>query len=280
MNCRFLLTPGLLLLSIAVCGAAEKRKPVTQPKYDPSAPRVEFFDGLDNQSIAAELRPKNEFGGNVFIRNLTDKPITVVLPDAVVGLHVHPQFGLNQGNQRNQGFQNGPNGGQGMGAGQNQPVSGAMGNPGGTGIGQNAGQQNFFSIPAAATVRLPFHSVCLEHGKATPTPRNTYQLVRTEQYSDKPELKAISRAIAEGKLDRQSIQAAAWHINSDMTWDQLAAKKFDRAAADNTPYFTRSQLAAARGLAARAAPQPSPEATVQSTSDSRPQSGRVSASPD
>ncbi len=275
MNRRFLLALGVSFLSFTVCGAAERRKPITQPKYDPSAPRVEFFDGLDNQSIEAELRPRNEFGGNVFIRNLTDEPITVVLPDAVVGLHVHPQGFLNQGNQ---GFQNGANQGQGFGGGQNQAVSGAFGGPGGSGIGPNGGQQNFFSIPAAATVRLPFQSVCLEHGKTTPTPRNSYRLVRTEEYSDKPELKLISRAIAEGKLDRQTIQAAAWHITSDMSWEDLASKKFDRAAAANTPYFTKSQLAAARELVSRATKQPG--GTVQTAQQKPAPSVRSSASPE
>jgi hypothetical protein len=241
--------------------AGERRKPITHPKYDPAAPRVELFDGLDGRSLEAELRPKNEFGGNVFIRNLTDKAITVVLPEAIVGIHVHPQnpFGNNNfGNNAGTGQQ-----GAGQGMGQNQAVGGQMGqNSAGIGVGQ--GQQGFFSIPAAATVRLPFESVCLEHGKTTPDSRNSYKLVRPESYSDKPELTAIARAIADGKTDRAVIQAAAWHIASEMSWDQLAAKTFDRAAAADTAYFSKSQLKAARDLVERAVTQ-SPKTAPAST---------------
>lgn len=234
--------------------AGERQKPITKPKYDPAAPRVELFDGLESRSLEAELRPKNEFGGNVFIRNLTDKTLTVVLPDMVVGVHVHPQgffgnnngFGNNGAGQGQQGF------GMGGGQGQNQAVGGTMGQNGNQQIGVGQNQRGFFSIPPAATVRLPIESVCLEHGKTTPNSRNSYQLVRVETYSDKPELAAIGRAIADGRTDRATIQAAAWHISSGMSWDQLAAKMFDRAAAADTPYFSPAQLQGARKLVDRA----------------------------
>lgn len=258
---------AVFLIAAAGAGAGESRKPITQPKYDPAAPRVELFDGLDSKALHAELRPKNEFGGNVFIRNETDQPVTVVLPEAIVGVQVHPQFGpIGNGNGNNSGLANGP----GQGAGPNQAVSGVVGQPSGVGngpgIGNGPGQQGFFSIPAGATVRLPFESVCVEHGKAIPTPRNSYRLVRAEAFSDKPELKTICRAIAEGKTDRAALQAAAWHVASDMSWEELATKKFNRAAAADTPYFTPSQLRAARRLVAEAAQPGNPETLTSNRS--------------
>ena len=200
-----------LLTSMASAGAGEFKKPITKPKYDPSAEKVELFDGIESKSLDVVMRPQNEFVGNVFIKNNTDKPITVVLPDAVVGIQVHPQFG------------GGGMGGGGMGGG-------------------------FFSIPAAETVKVQMNSVCLEHGKKNPTARSTYRLVPVEQFSDKPELKVLCSAIGTGKLDRNVAQAAAWHLSSNMSWDQLASKMFDRAAAADVPYFTRDQLVAAHQL--------------------------------
>ncbi len=45
-------------------------------------------------------------------------------------------------------------------------------------------------------------------------------------------------------------QAAAWHVGNGMSWDDLARKTFDQAAAADTPYFSREQLVAAMQLVA------------------------------
>lgn len=243
-----------LLTSMASAGAGEFKKPITKPKYDPSAEKVELFDGIESKSLDVVMRPQNEFVGNVFIKNNTDKPITVVLPDAVVGIQVHPQFG---GGGMGGGGMGGMGGGGmgGMGGGGQQAMGGGMGGGGmggggmgGGGMGGGGMGGGFFSIPAAETVKVQMNSVCLEHGKKNPTARSTYRLVPVEQFSDKPELKVLCSAIGSGKLDRNVAQAAAWHLSSNMSWDQLASKMFDRAAAADVPYFTREQLVAAHQL--------------------------------
>jgi hypothetical protein len=249
-----------LVLGLALCAsfsasfAAESKKPITKPKYDPAAPKVDMFDGIESQSLEVTMRPKNEFGGNVFIKNNTDKPITVLLPDAIVGIHVHPQFGGGMGGGGMGGGMGGMGGGMGGMGGQNQTMGGGMGGMGGGmggggmgGMGGGGGG-GFFSIPPAETVRVPFNSVCLEHGKRSPTPRNVYKVVRVEDYSDKPELKELCKVVGTGKVDTAITQAAAWHISSGMSWDQLANKMFDQAAAADTPYFSRQQLVAAHQL--------------------------------
>jgi len=236
------------LSSLAVGG--ESKRPITKPKYDPDAPKVELFSGIESRSLDVTMRPKNEFGGNVFIRNATDKPITVLLPDAIVGIHVHPQFG-GGGAAGGAGGGFGGQGAGGLGGGQNQAVGGGLGGGAGGGGGfggQQGGGGGFFSIPPAETVRIPFQSVCLEHGKHSPTARNTYRVVPIEQYSDKPELKALCIAVGSGQVDRAVAQAAVWHVSNEMTWEQLASKMFDRAGERDTPYFSHSQLAAARNL--------------------------------
>lgn len=265
-----------LLCFTSLVMAGESKRPITKPKFDPDARQVELFTAIERSELEVTMRPKNEFGGNVFLRNVTDKPITVLLPDAIVGLHVHPQFGGGAIGGAGGGL--GGQGAGGLGGGQNQAIGGGLGGGGfgGGGGGGFGGQQGggggFFSIPAAETVRIPFQSVCLEHGKHSPTARNTYKVVPVEQYSDKPELKALCIAVGSGQVDRAVAQAAAWHISSGMTWDQLAAKTFDRAAAADTPYFSYAQLVAARNLvqaaSAHARRQPALSGQIQSASPS------------
>lgn len=262
----------LCLTSFAIAG--ESRRPITKPKFDPDARQVELFTAIERSELEVTMRPKNEFGGNVFLRNVTDKPITVLLPEAIVGVHVHPQFGGGIGGGAGGGL--GGQGAGGLGGGQNQAVGGGLGGGGQGGGGGFGGQQGggggFFSIPPAETVRIPFQSVCLEHGKHSPTPRNAYKVVPVDQYSDKPELKALCTAVGSGQVDRAVAQAAAWHLSSGMTWDQLAAKTFDRAAAADTPYFSYPQLVAARNLVQAASVQarrlPAAAGQIQSASPS------------
>lgn len=228
--------------------AGESKRPITKPKYDPAARQVDLFKGIDERSLDVTMRPRNEFGGNVFFHNRTEQPITVLLPDAIVGIHVHPQFGGIGGGAG--GGALGGQGGIGGQGGQNQAIGGGLGGGGGGGFGGAGGGQQggFFSIPPLETVRIPFASVCLEHGKHSPTPRNTYRVVAVETYSDKPELRVLCAAVGSGQVDRAAAQAAAWNIASGMSWEQLQRKMFDRAAEADSPYFTVPQLIAAKGI--------------------------------
>lgn len=245
----------LVLLSTSAVVAEPFRKPITNLKYDPTAERVELFAAMEGKSLEVTLRLKNEFGGNLFVRNRTDKPLTVLMPAAMVGVQVHPQFG-GGGLGGGQGGLGGGQGGGGLG-GQNQAVGGGvggggLGGGGGGGLGGQGGGAGggFFSIPPAETVRVPFRSVCLEHGKRSPTSRNSYTVVAVERYSAQPELAMLCEVVASGTVNSSVAQAAAWHIGSGMSWDDLARKTFDQAGAADTPYFSREHLMAAVQLVA------------------------------
>lgn len=245
----------LVLLSTSQSLAEPFRKPITNPKYDAAAERVELFSAIEEKSLEVTLRLKNEFGGNLFVRNTTDKPLTVLMPAAMVGVQVHPQFGGGGGLGGGQGGLGGGLGGGG-GGGQNQAVGGGAGGGGlgggGGGLGGQGGGAGggFFSIPPAETVRVPFRSVCLEHGKRSPTSRSSYTVVAVERYREKPELATLCEAVASGTVNASVAQAAAWHLSSGMGWDDLARKTFDQAGAANTAYFSREQLLAAMQLVA------------------------------
>ena len=235
---RALLSLGVVAVcagAIATALAADSKRPITKLSYDPSLPKIELFEGLDNGSLTAKVVPQSQFGGTVLVTNTTKTPLSVKVPEAVVGVQVFPQLG-------------------GMG---------------GMGGGGAAGGAGFFSIPAERTVSVPMTSVCLEHGKANPNSRMTYRLARPSDVSDKPELPELLRMVGQNKIDRGAAQAAAWHIANGMTWDKIAAEKFDHVGRPDEPYFSQDQLAAARMVVADVQAKARDKAKEEKTEESK-----------
>lgn len=241
-------------LTVAAClavsvqkgtNAAEKtRKPVMKHlKYDPALPKHDLFDAMDEGKIGVRLVAKNEFEGHLLVENKMDAPLTIEMPEAFVGVQVLAQFGQGGGG----GF--GQQGGQ-QGGGQNQAAGGG-GQQGGVG-GQGGGQQNFFSIPVNTVAKVPVSMVCLEHGKKSPSQRLHYTVVRPEKYTSDVRVHEICKMVGTGQLDRQSAQAAAWHIANNMSWAELANKKYNNVGSPDTPYFSQDQLMAAQSIVAAA----------------------------
>ncbi|REJ74950.1 MAG: hypothetical protein DWQ34_14745 [Planctomycetota bacterium] len=90
--------------------------------------------------------------------------------------------------------------------------------------------------------------VCLEHGKKEPHPRVEYKLIPVTEFSDNATLHELLKLVGTGKLNQQAAQAAAWHLANDMSWEELASKKYERVRAADTPYFSRAQLFAAQNI--------------------------------
>jgi len=251
-------------------GAANKntssKKPIKNPKFDPTAEQVDLFNAVDAGLVTVRLIPKDAMGGNVLIENKTGKALTVKIPEAVVGVSIHAQPGnLGFGNflGANNGAQNNLPGGQagagqqmqGGGIGMNQqngpnnqfgPQNGFP-NPGG-GLPNQVGN-NFFSVPAEKVISLPFQSVCLEHGKQEPNSSSKYTLIPVPKVSTDPVLYQLLAAVGTGKVDAQAAQAAAWHLANKMSFEQLAEKtNAPLPGLPGAPYFTREQLQTAKDL--------------------------------
>ena len=247
MNLRHsILSRSLLILGALACVMAsssvseagskpsEARKPViTKPKFDPSAERVEFFKGMEDGQLETRFVPKDASGGFLLVTNTTEEPVTVDLPDAFVAVQVLKQLG---GGMMGGG---GGMGGGGMGGGQqggggNQNAGGGMGGGGmggggmgGGGMGggqQGGGGGGFFSIPPERTVRVPYVSACLNHGKPDPSARLEYKLVPVDKYTDDKVLAELIRMVGTGRVNQHSAQAAIWTRTNNMTWQELAAK--------------------------------------------------------
>lgn len=104
-----------------------------------------------------------------------------------------------------------------------------------------------FTVAAGGTVAVKLPTVCLEYGKREPTARMPYRLTAFEQVSQDPKLALILGGLASGHVSQKVAQAAAWHLASGRTWEQLAAEVIDRAGGDpDLPVFSAAELAAAR----------------------------------
>lgn len=231
--------------------APAKNKKVAQQKHkkkkwlptagkltlDPSAPRVGLFEGMGDGSLNVKVVAQNQFGGTVYIENPSNKPLTVDMPDAFVTVSV-----LRQG-------RGGGAGGAGGGGGQQAAGGGAGGGLGGGGFGGGgAGGGGMFSIPPEHTAKIPFHSVCLEHGKADPDPTVNYKLIPVSQYTDNEQLAALLTLVSRNTIDPQVAQAAAWHLSSNMSWQELASKQSTEIGSTDLPYFTQQALQQAQQL--------------------------------
>ncbi len=238
-----------------VHGGETKGRPIKKLTYDPSAPKVELFAGIENGKIDYKMIMKNSKEGTLLIENKTDKPISVGMPPALVGIHVLPQFGAGGAGGLGGGGLGGGGLGGGGGGGQ-QAVGGGNqgGGLGGGGFGGGQGGTNgFFSIPAEKVISVPLNTVCLEYGKREPTGRSIYKLIRPEEYSDNKVLHELLALIASGRINRDVAQASAWHISSKMSWAELASKVNNKfGAAGPRRLFSNAHLYAAQNVVAAA----------------------------
>jgi len=249
---------GWLLLAGLSVGETPKKKLLLKPQYDPAAPKIGLFEALDQELISVQVVAKNSEEGALLVDNLSGQPLTVELPPAFVGVQVLPQFGGGLGGQQGGGFGGGQGGQQGgLGGGQNQSFGGGGQQGGGIGGGQQGGGiggggGGFFSVPPDRIARVPYSSVCLEHGKAEPRPQVKYRLVRPEEFSNDPVLREVLKLVATGKLDKQAAQAAAWHVANGMSWQELASKTINHVNAPDSPYFSLAALQTAQRIVAEA----------------------------
>ena len=240
------------LLIVAGGVATADSRPITKLQFDPTAEKVELFKAMADGQIDAKLIHKNSLSGNLILENKTDKPLTVEMPESFVGVQVPSQFG-GGGLGGGMGGLGGGLGGQG--GGQAQSTGGGMGGQGlgglggGLGGGMGGAGANFFSIPPEKRVLVPVTTVCLEHGKAEPSPRMTYRIVPVSEFSKDARLNELLKLVASGRVPAQGAQAAAWHLSNEMSWRELATKSVRRlGGAPPTPYFTRTDLMLAQEL--------------------------------
>tara|TARA_R110002095_G_scaffold102921_1_gene90235 strand:+ start:1409 stop:2269 length:861 start_codon:yes stop_codon:yes gene_type:complete len=240
---QLLLIMGTVLIVgwtlVEPAGGAPKNSMITTLKLLPDVPQVNLFEGIEQQALTVRVAPISAYNSSVFITNLTAQPLTVKLPQSVASIHILAQNGPGDGFL--QGLQNQPQ----QQTGKSQAVGGNL-----TPVGNN---QNFdfkglFTIPAEKTVRLRLQSVCLEHGKPSPSSLKTYELRPIESQVQDKALVLLLTKFDPRYDDWEMMQAIAWHLSSHMEWQELANEKKDRVIGGGVPLFSTAQLLAAKKI--------------------------------
>lgn len=227
-----MITCSLLAFGISHSEAGKKVKEsqiLTKLSYDENAEKVDIFEGMEKGQLDVKVVHKDSLSANVYIENKSDIPLTVEIPDAVATKHVLKQLGA----------------GVGATGGGAQTTGGGLGGAGGGGFGGGGGG---FSIPPGKFVKIPYQSVCLEHGKKEPSRKMKYELVKIESVTDNAAVIELVAQLNNPRVDRMAAQAAVWRMENKISWTQLAAKMKNRRKA----YFTPAEISQGKTLASMA----------------------------
>jgi hypothetical protein len=247
------------LLSLCACGASIAATPdsTARPGYEPIA----LFQAIERGDVSATVHVRDATQLNIAIENHTDRPLAIEMPDVFAAVPVHAQFqpgGLQQFNQNN-GAQN-----QAVGAPGGPFNQGNQGNQGNNGF-----NRGFFNVPPGKIVKAKQPCICLEHGKADPSPQLDYEIRPLESVIDDPQVAELTKRLVQG-TDRRLVQLAIWHRANGIAWEELAALEIDRLGRPDTRQYSKRELSAARELLERVA-----ELGQDSAGDASP--GEVSA---
>jgi hypothetical protein len=243
---NWILLFGVLILASGTARLAEAaRGGARQGAESANGPAVEFFQAVEDGQLDAKFIAKSDRAARILITNKTKQALNVQMPAAFAGVPVLAQIGgggFGGGGRGGGGFGGGSGGGgqQSVGGGFGGGGGGFGGGGGGFGGGGGGG---VFSIPPEQTAKLNVPVVCLDHGLRNPSSSRPYEMVPADEHLDRPEVIELLKAFGSGELDHQSVQAAAWHLNNGMSWDQLAAKlQGTRRSTSRPPYFSRQQI--------------------------------------
>ncbi len=255
----WLLRPGLWVAVLAVssilpAAETETDKPLAKGEV------VEIFSGIQQGQLDVQLIPRDSRQCRLIIKNNTDKPLSVMLPQAFAGVPVLAQFQPNFPN-RNRNQNSAPQAvgiGPGlMGPGLQGPgMMNLRGNRGRNVGGPNAGPNFFpgplFNIAPEKVGKLKLSSVCLDYGQPNPRPRIKYAIRPIGSYTDKPGVAEVCAMLGRGEIEQRVAQLAAWHLNNDRSWEQLAGIRDRVALGAGPPTYSRKELQAAQGAAEKA----------------------------
>ncbi len=229
LRCFGAFTAMLLLATVALAGETRQKPIVKAGESNPNAQTVEMFAAIEKGDIAVKLIPKDSTQSNILIENKTDQPLNVKLPEAFAGVPVLAQAAA---------------GGGGRGRGS----SGSSGSQG-TGGGRGGGS---FNVPAESVGKINVPTVCLDYGKREPQASVPYEIKPIESYTTKPGVRELCEMLGSGQIDQRAAQAAAWHLNNNMSWEQLTAKRLQHANGTSRPYFSQQEIQTAMRAAGAA----------------------------
>ena len=231
---------ALCLLPLGL-SAAERGK---NAKPEAEAEKVDLFEAIANKQIDVKFIPKDSTQAKVTIENKTDKPLSVKLPAAFAAVPVLAQAPAAGAGRAGRTTQQQPQpmgggfGGGGMGGGM---MGGGMGGGGG-----------MFNVAPEKIAQLKVPGVCLAHGQPEPRAAIPYEIKPLETVSEKDGVRETLAMLANGQINQRAAQVAAWHLCSNMSFDELAAKRLRFANGTSQPYFSADEMRAGMQIVATA----------------------------
>jgi hypothetical protein len=246
LGCTFAISFAAIA-SLTASRAADRTAEVSDAASDKAVtdkPPVDLFVAMKSGDVNVKYVAKNSREGQLLVKNNTDQPLTVKLPEAFAAIPVLPQA-VGAGGGRSGGSYGNKNNNQNQGVGGGGGLGGG-GNRGGVGGG------GAFDIAAEKVAKLKIDTVCLEHGKKEPNAHVPYEVRPIEAFTSDANVQELCKMVGAGNIDQRAAQAAAWHLANHMTWEQLIDKKVHHLLGGDEIYFTSSEIRAAMQLTDRA----------------------------
>ena len=211
---------------------------------------VPLFDAIKSGDIEVKYIAKNSREGRLLVKNTTDQPLTVKLPDAFAAVPVLAQQaqqagGGGIGNRSTRSSNTSKNNQQNQGVGGGGSGLGGIGGGG----GGNGGIGGAFDVAPEKVAKINVRTVCLEHGKKEPSANVPYEIRPIESFTSDPSVQELCKMVGSGQINQRTAQAAAWHLANHMTWDQLANKKIHHLIGGNQSYFSAAEIQFAMRIA-------------------------------
>jgi hypothetical protein len=155
------------------------------------------------------------------IHNRSSRRLNVIVPP---GLVASSTAGQGRG-----GGGGGAGGLQSMGLGSAVNREGAFGEFRGTGnpeglqsiAAAEEARSRAVAVPVGETIEILIPAVCLNFGKATPTPRDTFRLVDVEEYTQNPRVRKALRSLATYGTSLGVAQAVMWRVCNDLSFEAM-----------------------------------------------------------
>jgi hypothetical protein len=116
-------------------------------------------------------------------------------------------------------------------------------------MGGGGGGGGMFNVAAEKMGKFKVTTVCLEHGKREPRRRTPIKLVPLDTWTDKAEVVELCKMLGRGQIDQRSAQAAAWHLQDEMSWQELASKQIKHVNGRRELYFAPIEISRAMQIA-------------------------------
>lgn len=216
-----------------------------EPRATVEEETLAWFEAEKAGKIEIKFVPKDASEATVLVRNLTNAPLRLQLPETFAAVPVQAQMGMGMGGMGGMGGggmggMGGMGGGgmggmggmmgggmQGMGGGMGGMGGGMMGGMGGGGMGGMGGMgggMGMMRVPAERQMKLKVTTVCLEHGKTDPNPRVAYKMIPAEDFTQDARVLEVCRLLGYSRMTQNVAQAAAWHLTDNLAWVQLRNK--------------------------------------------------------